>query len=207
MEILLICASPHVSGATKRALEECDAKLSELGAKTRHFFIGNEPRYACTACGKCKKGGGCAFGDLCKLTEALEKADGVIIGVPTHYGNAPGNLTSILTRLLFSSKKCVEFKPIAVVGAGRRGCICSAIGEVQRFFEFVNCPIISGSYPAMIYGYDYESAGFDAEGLQNMRSVSENMYWIASAIAIAEKNGLTHPIKEPKIKTDIPSLL
>lgn len=207
MKILLVNASPHKNGATARALEECMSTLKEFGAVTESYFLGNAARNSCTGCGGCKGGGNCVFGDISELADAFMRADGIIIGVPTHYAGAPGNILSVLSRLLFSSKPCVEYKPIAVVGAGRRGCITSAIGEVQNFFEFASCPIISGAYPALIYGSDYESAGFDAEGLQNMRSVAENMYWILSALKLAEKEGITHPIPEPKIKTDLPSLL
>ncbi len=207
MKILLVNASPHKKGATARALDECRAKLKELGAVTEYYFLGNASRNSCTACGGCKSGGNCVFGDIDDLTDAFTRADGIIIGVPTHYASAPGNILSVLSRLMFSAKQCAEYKPIAVIGSGRRGCVTNAIDETVKFFEFASCPIISGAYPALIYGSDYESAGFDAEGLQNMRSVAENMYWILSALKLAEKNGITHPISEPKIKTDLPSLL
>ena len=207
MKLLLVNASPHKKGSTARALDECRAKLKELGAVTEYYHLGNAARNSCTVCGGCKGSGTCVFGDIDALADAFTRADGIIIGVPTHYAGAPGNILSALSRLLFSRRQCVEYKPIAVIGSGRRGCITGAIGDVQKFFEFASCPIISGVYPALIYGSDYESAGFDAEGLQNMRSVAENMYWILSALELAEKNGISHPISEPKIKTDLPSLL
>ena len=207
MTILLISASPHANGATKRALEECESVLNGHGVKTSYFYIGNEPRYACTACGKCKSGKGCVYADLDELKDAIKQSDGIIIGTPTHYGGAPGNLLALLSRLIFSAGSLIEYKPVAVIGAGRRGAVCTAISEILRFFEFKSCPLVTGGYPALIYGTDYDLAGFDAEGLQNMRSIAENMYWIASAIKIADKYGVSHPIAEPKIKTDISSLL
>lgn len=207
MRILLINGSPHKNGATKRALDECEGVLLRFGAKSEHFWMGGMSSQPCTACCGCKSERKCVFGDLEEIKEKIKSADGIIIGIPTHYASAPGNIISSLSRLLFSAKECVEYKPIAVIGAGRRGGVSSAIDEIVKFFTFISCPIVSGGYPPIIYGSDYDSAGFDGEGLQNMRSVSENMYWLISAIEIAEKNGLHHPIAEQKIKTDIPSLL
>lgn len=207
MKILLINGSPHINGATKRALDECEGVLTGLGAKTEHFSIGTASRHSCTACGRCKTDQKCVFDDLYEIRSKAERADGIIIGVPTHYAGAPGNILSVLSRLTFSAAGCIEYKPVSVIGTGRRGCLSSAIDEVRKYFSFVSCPIVSGRYPPIIYASDYESAGFDAEGLQNMRSVAENMYWLASVIEIAKKNGVSHPLPEQKIKTDIPGLL
>lgn len=207
MRILLINGSPHEAGATRRALDECKATFERLGAITEYYFLGNEPRRACTACGGCRKRGSCVFGDIDTLIEKIKNSDGIVIGTPTHYAGAPGSLLSVISRLLYSAKACVEYKPVAIVGAGRRGCICSAIDEVARFFAFSSSPTVSGVYPAILYGTDYESAGYDAEGLQNMRSAAENIYWLSSAITAARKHGITPPVAEPKIKTDISSLL
>ena len=207
MKILHINASAHRDGATKRGLDECDSALKVLGAKTDYLFIGDTARHACTACGRCKKTGSCVFGDIDEIAEKLADSDGIIIGIPTHYGGAPGNILSVISRLLFSAKECVEYKPVAVIGAGRRGCICAAIEEVMRFFTFSSSSIVTGIYPPILYGTDYESAGFDAEGLQNMRSVANNIYWLTAAIAKGREHGIVPSFAEKKIKTDISSLL
>lgn len=206
MKILLINGSPHENGATRRALDELGYTLGKLGAETEHYFLGNGARHSCTACGKCKSLGACVFGDIDSLVKKVELCDGIVIGTPTHYAGAPGALLSAISRLIFSAKGCVEYKPVAVIGSGRRGCISSAIAEVAKFFAFTSSPLVSGIYPAIIYGNDYESAGYDAEGLQNMRSIAENIYWITASLLKARECGITPPIAEPKIKTDISSL-
>lgn len=206
MKILLINGSAHPRGATARALDECRGTLLRHGATVDDYHIGSEARHACVACGGCKKRGACVFGDIDDLIAKATDADGVIIGTPTHYAGATGTLLSVISRLLFCAKRCVEYKPIAFVGAGRRGCVSAAADEIARPFAFSSSPIVSGVYPAIIYGSDYESAGYDAEGLQNMRSVAENLYWLTAAIIKARECGITPPIAEPRIKTDIPSL-
>ena len=207
MKILLINGSPHDGGATRRALDECDSALRALGAQTEHYALGTEARHSCTACGACKVCGNCVFDDIAPLVGQLRTSDGVIIGTPTHYAGAPGAVISVLSRILFSAPDCVKYKPVAVVGAGRRGCICNAIDEITRFFAFTSSPTVSGVYPPIIYGTDYESAGYDAEGLQNMRSAAENVYWLTASVIKAREYGITPPVAEPKIKTDISSLL
>ena len=207
MKILLMNGSPHENGATRRALDECRLALGKHGAETAYYLLGNGARHSCTACGGCKGRGACVFGDLDSLTETLKSCDGIIIGTPTHYASAPGALLSVISRLLFSSKSSVEYKPVAVVGAGRRGCVSSAIDEIKGFFAFSSSPLISGVYPPILYGTDYESAGYDAEGLQNMRSIADNVYWLTASILKARELGIMPPIPEPRIKTDISSLL
>jgi multimeric flavodoxin WrbA len=207
MKILLINGSPNSSGATMRALTECKKTLSALGAECALYNIGIKERYACCACGGCKETKKCIFGDIDELAALCDKTDALIIGTPTQFGIAPGNLLSVLSRLVYSSRSALKYKPIAVIGVGRRGCISEAISTVKKFFEFSCCPLVSGTYPAMLYAKGKESAEKDAEGLKNMRSISKNLFFVTRCIEFAKENGIAPPEEETDIKTDISSIL
>lgn len=206
MKILLINGSPHKSGATLEALAEIKKALLQEKAEILEYEIGTAPRYSCSGCGGCKEGDGCIHRDIDALIELFRIANAVIICTPTHYASAPGNLTSALSRLLFSSKKSVEHKPIGVGAVGRRGGLCEAIHDVKKLFEFASCPIISGIYPAILYAKDGDSAKYDDEGLENMRSLAKNVLYIARCIEAGYENGIFPPEEERAFKTDISSL-
>jgi len=207
MKILLINGSARKNGGCFRALEEIKLEILKSDAEVFEYDIGTAPRYACSHCLGCKDGNGCIYRDIDGLTELCNKSDAIIICTPTHYASAPGNLTAVLSRLLFSSKKSVAYKPIGVGGVGRRGGVCDAIQDVKKFFEFAFCPIISGVYPAILYTDGYQNAAYDEEGVQNMRSLAKNVIYIAQCIEYGNKNGIPRPKEEERIKTDIPALL
>jgi len=206
MNILLINASPHKKGASARVVSELWDSFDALGDTTIELDIGIEARSACTACGGCKGGGGCIIGDLGEFASALESANGIIFVTPTYYGGAVGSLTALLSRLLYSEKRHFLYKPVATVGIGRRGCISSAVDQVNRFFHFTSSPIVTSGYPPIVYAVDSASAERDAEGLQNVRSLARNMHWLAKCIERGGSDGISPPEPEAKISIDIPSL-
>ena len=140
------------------------------------------------------------------LYRAFESSDAIIIGAPTHFGGAPSNLLSVLSRLVFSKKSAASGKPVAAIGVGRRGCISTAIYEIEKYFRFCFCPIVSAGYPAILYAKDKDSAEYDFEGLQNMREVARRIHWLSACIAIGKERGTVPKAPEPKIKTDISTL-
>ena len=206
MKTLLLNASPNKNEAVARALLECESTIRREGVEVLRIWIGNEQRHSCSDCGGCKSKDGCIYRDIDDITDAFTASDSVIIGVPTHFGGAPGNLLSILSRLIFSKKSCIFGKPVAVIGVGRRGCITTAIYEVEKYFKFASCPIVSGNYPAILYAKDKDSAEYDFEGLQNMRCITKNLLWLTKCIEIAKNSGVIIPPSELKIKTDIATL-
>lgn len=206
MKILLINGSPRENGAAKRAILEMRGEILKSGCEAIIYEIGNSPRYACISCGFCRDGEGCVFGDIDELVKLCENANALIICTPTHYASAPGSLTSILSRLLFSYKKSVAHKPVGIASVGRRGGLCEAIADVRKFFEFASCPIVSGIYPPILYAKDFATAELDEEGLENMRSLSRNVIYVARCVEAAGEKGILPPEEKREFKTDISSL-
>lgn len=207
MKILLINGSLHEKGACSGALEHIKGILLKNSIEYKEYGIGNSPRYACSGCRGCADGGGCIYRDLDTLTQLCCESDAIIVCTPTHYAAAPGNLTAVISRLIFSSKRSVQHKPIGVIGVGRRAGVCEAVRDVKKFFEFASCPIISGIYPPILYASEYKNSDYDREGVQNIRSLTENVIFVTKCIKIGLKNGVIPPAEERRIKTDISSLL
>ena len=197
MKFLLINASPHENGGTARALLEAKSELEKSGDKATVCWIGKEPRYACLSCGGCKSGRKCVIGDLDGLYPLIRECDGFLFGTPTHYAGATGNLLAVLSRLCFSAKELLLNKPAATVAVARRGGAVNALYEVNKFFGFCSMITVGGCYPPIIYGDN------DPEGMQNVRSVSNMLRWIASCIKNGKENGIFPPEEEIRIKANL----
>ena len=63
-------------------------------------------------------------------------------------------------------------------------------------------PVASSQYWNMVYGGSAEEVKKDAEGLQTMRVLGNNMAFLLHCKDIAEKSGLTAPQQEPMIFTN-----
>ena len=65
-----------------------------------------------------------------------------------------------------------------------------------------NMPVVSSQYWNMVFGSNGEQAEQDAEGLQTMRTLGNNMAWLIKCIESGKENGISLPTTETKIKTN-----
>jgi len=206
MKILIINGSPHAMGSTYIALSHMQKAITDLGAECTLIHIGGGYQ-SCRGCGYCKGGKPCVIGDIDGIAKLCAEADAIAIGAPVHYGEPCGNILSLLSRLCFSAKDSLRFKPAVSVAVCRRGGAVSACSAIDSFFKFSSMPIASGSYPAIFYESGKNGGTLDEEGLQNMRSAARALFYLATCMEIAKEQGVLPPADEEKIKTDIETLL
>ena len=203
MKILLVSGGKNENGATARVMKEAENVILNGGGEAISFHLSSAPISPCNGCGACRSLGECVINDRAKdLISAARECDGYIFFTPVHYGGASGGLKAAMGRLFYSSKEFLKFKPGAAVAVARRGGNVSATEEINKFFYFMNMPIISGNYPGVVYGKSYADVERDAEGLQTVRSIAENMIWLLKCISAGENAGVRRPEGEKKIMTD-----
>ena len=182
MKVLLINGSPRKEGNTHVALQEVASQLHANGIETEVLSIGVKPVRGCIACGQChaKNLGRCAFDDdLCnRAIEMLSKADGLIVASPVYYGQPNGTLVSLIQRMLYAGGANAQNKPVAVIAVCRRGGATSAIQTMAMPFQLLNMPIVTSQYWNIAYGREKGEAAQDAEGMQTMRTLANNMSWL-----------------------------
>lgn len=194
MKILLISAGTKRKGATARAVAEIEKVLTKNDFEYGKFDLFTESISACCGCDVCRKGMPCIHNDKASdLANICSAYDGYIFFTPVHFGGASGTLKSALGRVFYQAKKSLAFKPAATVAVSRRSGNVTALEEINRFFTFNNMPIVTGNYPAIIYGTSFEEVDNDQEGLQTLRSLAENMIWILKTIEYGKKGGIFHP--------------
>ena len=97
--------------------------------------------------------------------------------------------------MLFSAGAQVQNKPAAAVCVCRRGGATAALNTLTMPFQMMNMPVVTSQYWNIVYGASEGQAALDAEGMQTMRTMADNMAWLLNKI----HNGNTpdYPGREP----------
>ena len=203
MKVLLINGSPHKNGCTYTALHEAENALRKHGIETEIFHIGTKPVAGCIACGKCKSGAPCIFDDgVNALAARLDEFDALIVGAPVYYAGPSGQSTAFLDRLFYSASKKLRGKPAAAVVSCRRGGASAAFDRLNKYFSINSMPIVTSQYWNQVHGNTPEEVLQDAEGLQTMRTLAENMAWLLKCIEAGKAAGVPVPSYEAPTKTN-----
>ena len=194
-KVLLINGSPNRDGNTSIALKEIAAQLSLHGVDSEVFWIGAGPMQGCTGCGCCGSAGGCILGeDVNDCAEKIRAADALVIGSPVYYGGANGALCAFLDRLFYSHGAEFDGKPGACAVVCRRGGASAAFDRLNKYFTISNMPVVSSQYWNSVHGAAPGEAAADAEGLQTMRTLADNLAWMIDGLPAP-------PARQPKIRT------
>lgn len=189
MKVLIINGSPRANGNTAAALDEMKKIFSVEGIESVDVHVGRLELHSCVACMSCMKTGKCVFDDAVnKTAPILAECDGVVIGSPVHYGQAPGALTSFLSRLFYSTWSMDKSMKVgAVMVSARRSGATSTFDELNKFFTISQMPVASGRYWNNVHGRGPGEAVQDAEGLQNARFLARNMAFLMKSIALGKE--------------------
>lgn len=202
MKVLLINGSPNANGNTAMALREMEKVFSEQGIETEWIHVGNMAIRGCLACQTCYKNAKCAIDDIVnEVAKEFEACDGMVVGSPVYYAGANGTLTAFLDRLFYSTRFDKRMKVGAAVVAARRGGLSSTFDQLNKYFTISGMPVASGQYWNSIHGAKPGQATEDAEGLQSMRTLANNMSFLIKSIDLGKQQfGL--PEREKHVYTN-----
>ncbi len=202
MKVLILNGSPRKDGNTRIALSEMEKIFHKNGIETEYIHVGGMDIRGCLACGGCYDTGKCVIDDIVnKIAPVFEESDGLVAGSPVYYASANATLIALLTRLFYSTHFDKTMKVGAGVAVARRGGTSAAFDELNKFFTISGMPVASSQYWNSVHGMNKGEAAQDAEGLQTMRTLAENMSFLIKSIALGrEAYGL--PVREPKQSTN-----
>ena len=198
---MLINGSPRGKGNTYIALSEVAKALEANGVEAEIVSIGAKAVQGCIACGRCAELGRCAFNDALynKVREKLEAADGIVIGSPVYYAGPNGSLCALLDRLFYSASPLLRYKPAAAVAVCRRGGASATFDPPEQVFHH---KLHARGVFAVLEQRAWTGAGEasqDAEGLQTMRTLGDNMAWVLKSL---KGGGQPVPEREAGIMTN-----
>jgi multimeric flavodoxin WrbA len=157
----------------------------------------------CTACGSCRKTGKCIFDDLVnRIIENIDSYDGFVFGTPVYYGGPSGQILALMNRLFYTVSAKMAGKPVSAVVSCRRGGASAAFQQMNMHFMMTNMIVITSQYWNQVHGNTPEEVLQDAEGLQTMRTMAENMTYVLRCIEAGKAAGVPSPAYEPKERTN-----
>ncbi|MCQ2074434.1 MAG: flavodoxin family protein [Bacteroidaceae bacterium] len=179
MKVLLINGSPRANGNTYRMLQEAASQLQKNGIGTEIVQTGAKAIRGCIACGQCSNSR-CVFDDdICNgIIAKMEECDGLIVGSPVYYGVPTGQVISLIQRMAYAGGAALKGKPVSAVTVCRRGGATAAFQTLQMPFQMLNMPIVTSQYWNIGYGLTPGQIEQDAEGLQTMRTMADNMAYM-----------------------------
>lgn len=189
MKVVLINGSPHRKGNTFIALSEVAGALEKEGVQTEIIQLGIKAVQGCIACNKCAELGHCVFQDTLynQVREALQEADGIVVGSPVYYAGPNGALCALLDRVFYSCSELLAYKAGASVAVCRRGGASATFDRLNKYFTILNMPVVSSQYWNSVHGMRLGEATEDAEGLQTMRMLGRNMAWLLKGVKREER--------------------
>ena len=188
LKVVAFNGSPRKDGNTATLLGVVQKELEGQGIETELVHL-KGPLSGCIACFQCfeKKDGRCAL-DKEMVNECIEKmvgADGIILGSPTYFADLTPELKALIDRSGFVGKANGDMfkrKVGAAVVAVRRAGAIHVFDSINHFF-LINQMIIAGSsYWNIGLGLAEKDVEKDAEGLQIMRTLGQNMGWLMKKI-------------------------
>ena len=180
-KVLLINGSPNEKGCTALALEEVAAALKRRGIECETRNIGKKPVAGCIAC---------------------DEYAALVVGSPVYYAGASGQLCALLDRLFYAGGGRWEGKIGACAVSCRRGGATAAFDRLNKYFLMSNMPVAPSQYWNQIHGNTREEAAQDAEGLQTMRTLGDNIAWMMKSFEAAERAGVRIPEREERVRTN-----
>lgn len=201
---MLVNGSPHAHGSTAEALSQAAERLEANGIETRLMHIGNKAIRGCIACYKCAETGYCIFRDdpVNEGIDLLRECDGLIVGSPVYYAGPNATVCAFMDRVFFLKSAPYAFKPAACVISCRRGGATASFDRLNKYFTIARMPVVSSQYWNGVHGNNAEEERQDAEGMQIMRTLGDNMAWMLKCIEAGKKAGINPPEAEPWIGTN-----
>ena len=203
MKVLLINGSPNEHGCTYTALMEIAGVLEKHDIEWELIYLGKKPIAGCIACGKCGETGKCIFNDqVNQIIERLDTVDAIVAGSPVYYAAASGQITAFMNRLFYAGGGRMAEKLGAAVVSCRRGGASAAFDQLNKYFTISNMPVVPSQYWNQVHGNTPDEVRQDAEGLQTMRTLAENMAWLLKCIDAGRKAHVPAPQYEPRLRTN-----
>ena len=194
---LLINGSPHQFGCTYTALKVVAASLDKNGVDTDFFWIGNKPVAGCIACKSCVETHRCVQDDIVNsFLDIVDNYDGFVFGSPVYFASATGALTAFLDRAFYSGiyrTGRLVGKPAACVVSCRRAGSSAALDQLNKYVTISGMLLVSAKYWNMVHGNTPEQVLADAEGINNLNFLGDNMSWVVKALQCAKNNGILPP--------------
>lgn len=182
MKVVGINGSPRKNGNTSSMIKAVFNELKKEGIETEMINIALKPLKGCKGCLKCAKNLNqrCVFNDdiVNECIAKMAAADGIILGSPTYFTDVTAEMKAFIDRVGMVSivnGDLFRHKVGGAVVAVRRGGATHAFDTMNHFLHYMQMFLVGASYWNMAFGMGPGEVNEDREGMENMRTLGENM--------------------------------
>ncbi len=185
MKVIAINGSARKDGNTAILLRHVLSELEKEGISTELIQLSGHAVRGCAACRVCfeRKNKRCS-NDKDIVNDCIAKmidADGILLGSPVYFADLSSEMKALIDRAGFVAKANGDMfkrKVGAAVVAVRRAGAIHAFDSINHFF-FINEMVVPGSsYWNIGVGREKGDVESDAEGVQTMKTLGQNMAWL-----------------------------
>ncbi len=204
LKVVAVNGSPRKEGNTFHALMGVGRQLRENNIDFEILHIGNQVVRGCLACGTCAKN----RDEKCSITtdpvneaiQQLKAADGLILASPVYYAGIAGTMKCFLDRAFFvagCNGGLFRQKVAASVVAVRRTGGSSTFDSLNHYLTYSEMILATSNYWNITHGRTPGEVLQDAEGVQIMDVLGQNMAWL---LKMREQTKAMFPGPEPVAK-------
>lgn len=190
MNVVAFNGSPRKNGNTSILIRHVLSAIEAQGIETETVQVGGKPIRGCIACYQCfeNKDQHCAVGKdmLNDCIDRMQSADGIILGSPVYFSCMSPETKALIDRagmVAIANDAMLRRKVGAAVVAVRRAGAVSTFDSINHFFTIGQMIIPGSRYWNMGFGREKGEVKDDAEGLEIMTTLGENMAWLLKKIA------------------------
>jgi multimeric flavodoxin WrbA len=190
MKVVAFNGSPRKAGNTAILVNKVFSELHREGIETELVNLTGKPLRGCTACMTCisRQDRQCVIKDdlINECIGKMLEADGIILASPTYFSDVTAEMKALIDRAGMVTRvngNLLRRKVGAAVVAVRRGGSGHVFNSLNHFF-FIEQMIVPGSsYWNFAFGRQIGDVEQDAEGMETMQVLGQNMAWLLKRLA------------------------
>ncbi len=185
MKVVAFNGSARKGGNTAVLIKTVFGELEKEGIECELVELAGKPVQGCIACYKCfeNKDRRCAVtkDSLNNCIEKMLESDGIILGSPTYFADVSASMKGLIERagmVARANDNMFRRKAGAGVIAVRRAGAAHVLSSINYFFLIGEMVIPGASYWNLGMGREPGEVSNDAEGMDTMRNLGQNMAWL-----------------------------
>jgi multimeric flavodoxin WrbA len=189
MKVIAFNGSARKDGNTAILIGYVLRELEKEGIETELVQLSGKKIHGCLACRTCfsRKDRRCAQkNDVgTEYISKMEAADGVILGSPTYVADVSPEIKALIDRACMVARandNIFRRKVGAALVAVRRAGAIHAFDALNHFFLISEMIVPGSSYWNIGIGREKGEVEQDAEGIQTMKVLGQNMAWLLKKI-------------------------
>jgi multimeric flavodoxin WrbA len=191
MKVVAFNGSSRKDGNTAILLNMVLGELEKEGIETELIQLAGETLSGCIACYRCaeNKDQKCAVvkDPVNEYIAKMIEAQGILLGSPTYISDMTTNMKALIERSAIVSRSnghLFKRKVGAAVIAVRRAGSTHVLSSINYFFLITQIIIPGSSYWNMGIGRTPGEVRNDAEGIETMKTLGQNMAWLLKKIYV-----------------------